>query len=399
LESVIDATGLGRFTLLGISQSCAVSVAYVVRHPELLSGLVLYGGYVKGWRKRGNAREIATREAMATLMREAWGQDNSLFRQLFTTLFIRDASSEHTAWLNELQRRTVSPVNAWRLQNAFADIDVSDLLPLVRVPTLVLHAREDAVAPVEAGKAFASGIPDARFIELDSPNHILLEGEPAFAQFINHVHAFVDETAGSGPPPSIARREQITALAVEIISPLAAFDDVDPELFMNSVDPLLEIGLAHLQRMGGLVVSRGQSDLTAVFGGWNSSKRHAGEAARAALTLKKAVETASQGAARVRAAFDTGEAIVRTGSGSVGHRQTFNGSPIRVARRLVQALNQGIIAATARARAASDGAVRLETLDPSAYPSFGRDQLVYHLVGADETEESRSVPGGPSLSG
>lgn len=195
LECVADAAGLDRFTLLGVSQSCALSVAYAVRHPERVSGLVLLGGYVKGWRKRGNQREIATREALATLMREGWGQNNAVFRQLFTSLFIKNANPEQIAALDQLQSRTISPENAWRLQNVFADIDVSSLLAEVKVPTLVLHAREDGVAPVEAGRSFALNIPGARFIELDSANHIMVEGEPAFDRFMAHLRAFVRETA------------------------------------------------------------------------------------------------------------------------------------------------------------------------------------------------------------
>ncbi|MBZ9770367.1 alpha/beta fold hydrolase [Mesorhizobium sp. CA6] len=196
LECVVDATGLDRFTLLGLSQSCAVSIAYAIRHPERVSGMILYGGYVKGWRARGDAGEIATREAVATLMRESWGKPNPMFRQAFCSMFIPGATHEHFAWMDDLMLRTVSPDDAWRLQNAFSVIDVSDLLDKVRVPTLVLHARDDNVAPVESGRTMAAGIPGARFIELDSQNHILLEGEPAFEEFIDHVRAFIAETAG-----------------------------------------------------------------------------------------------------------------------------------------------------------------------------------------------------------
>ncbi|MDX8483396.1 alpha/beta fold hydrolase [Mesorhizobium sp. VK24D] len=197
LECVVEAAGLDRFTLLGLSQSCAVSIAYAVRHPERLSGMILYGGYVKGWRARGDAGEIATREAAATLMRESWGKSNPMFRQAFCSMFIPGATHEHFAWMDDLMKRTVSPDDAWRLQSAFSVIDVGDLLEKVRVPTLVLHAREDNVAPVESGRTMAAGIPGARFFELESQNHILLEGEPAFDEFIAHVRAFVAETAGS----------------------------------------------------------------------------------------------------------------------------------------------------------------------------------------------------------
>jgi pimeloyl-ACP methyl ester carboxylesterase len=191
LESVADASGLNRFPLLGVSQSCAVSVAYVVRHPERVSCLVLYGGYAKGWRKRGDRHEIDTHEAMTTLIREGWGRDNPAFRQLFTETFIPGASRGQMAWFNDLQKETASPVNASRLHHAFGDMDVSAILGEVSVPTLVLHARNDAAVPFEEGRTLAAGIPGARFVDLNSANHILLGDEPAFADFLREVRSFI----------------------------------------------------------------------------------------------------------------------------------------------------------------------------------------------------------------
>jgi pimeloyl-ACP methyl ester carboxylesterase len=191
LESVADASDLDEFPLLGVSQSCAVSVAYAVRHPERVSCLVLYGGYAKGWRKRGDRHEIDTHEAMTTLIREGWGRDNPAFRQLFTETFIPGASREQMAWFNDLQKETASPVNASRLHYAFGDMDVSAILAEVSVPTLVLHARNDAAVPFGEGKALAAGIPGARFVDLNSANHILLSDEPAFADFLREVRSFI----------------------------------------------------------------------------------------------------------------------------------------------------------------------------------------------------------------
>ena len=191
LEGVADASGLNEFSLLGVSQSCAVAVAYVVRHPERVSRLVLYGGYAKGWRKRGDRHEIDTHEAMTMLIREGWGKDNPAFRQLFTETFIPGASREQMAWFNDLQKGTASPANASRLHYAFGDMDVSAILGEVSVPTLVLHARNDAAVPFEEGKALAAGIPGARFVDLNSANHILLRDEPAFADFLGEVRSFI----------------------------------------------------------------------------------------------------------------------------------------------------------------------------------------------------------------
>jgi len=194
LESIADASGLNKFSLLGVSQSCAVSVAYAIRHPERVSRLILYGGYARGWRKRGDRHEIDTHEAMTTLIREGWGRDNPAFRQLFTETFIPGATREQMAWFNDFQKKTASPVNASRLHYAFGDMDVSAILGEVSVPTLVLHARRDAAVPFEEGKALAAGIPGARFVDLNSANHILLSDEPAFADFLREVRSFISAT-------------------------------------------------------------------------------------------------------------------------------------------------------------------------------------------------------------
>jgi class 3 adenylate cyclase/pimeloyl-ACP methyl ester carboxylesterase len=192
LETVVDATGLTRFALFGISQGCAVSIAYAVRHPERVSHLILYGGYAVGWNKR--TRTAAQREedaAMLTLMRVGWGKENAAFRQLFTSLFIPGGTKEQADWFNELQRLTVSGDMAARIQEALGDVDVTALLPRVSVPTLVLHARDEVRVPFEIGRRMAAAIPGARFVALTGRNHLFLESEPAFGQFLQHARAFL----------------------------------------------------------------------------------------------------------------------------------------------------------------------------------------------------------------
>src|SRR4051812_5948220 len=191
LESVIEATGVGRFALLGISQGCAVSIAYAVRHPERVSHLVLYGGFARGKRRRGTQKDVAEADALLTLMRQGWGQENPAFRQFFTSLFIPGATAEQAQWFNDLQRRTASPENAVRIRSAVDDIDVSDLLPRVTVPTLVLHCRDDSVQPFDEGRRLAAGIRGARFVALEGRNHLILESDPAWSRFIGEVKAFV----------------------------------------------------------------------------------------------------------------------------------------------------------------------------------------------------------------
>ncbi|MGZ3285685.1 MAG: alpha/beta fold hydrolase [Xanthobacteraceae bacterium] len=191
LESVVEATGIQRFALLGISQGCAVSIAYAVRHPERVSHLVLYGGFARGKRKRGSPKDIEQADAVLTLIRQGWGQENPAFRQIFTSLFIPGATAEQVQWFNELQQRTTSPENAARIRRAVDDIDVTDLLARVAVPTLVLHCRSDAGQPFEEGRTLAAGIRGARFVALEGHNHVILEGDPGWRRFLDEVKSFL----------------------------------------------------------------------------------------------------------------------------------------------------------------------------------------------------------------
>lgn len=186
LEAVVDAAGLERFALLGISQGSRVAIAYAVKHPERVSHLVLYGGTARGWRYRA-PDEVERRMAMQVLIRQGWGKDNPAFRQIFSTLFMPGASPEQMTWFNELQRVSSSPENAARLAECAGAIDVTPLLERVRVPTLVLHGTQDAVVPFEEGRALAAGIPGARFVALESCNHLLLDDEPAWARFLSAI--------------------------------------------------------------------------------------------------------------------------------------------------------------------------------------------------------------------
>jgi pimeloyl-ACP methyl ester carboxylesterase len=225
LETVVDAMGLARFPLLGLSQGCAVAIAYAARHPERVTRLVLYGGFLQGAIRRARTAEELDEAMMLTRqMPLFWGRDNPAFRLFFAARFVPDATVEQMRWFSELQRVTTTPEMAVRLRTAAAEIDVTDLAPLVRAPTLVLHATGDAVVPFDQGRRIAALVPDARFVSLDSRNHILLESEAAWSRFTDEVRRFlaadpdiaapdagraagavVTPRAPAAPPPSARR--------------------------------------------------------------------------------------------------------------------------------------------------------------------------------------------------
>lgn len=210
LEAVVDAAEPPRpFALLGISQGASVAIAYAVRHPERISHLILYGAYARGWGRRGDDEGNRRYRAIVELTQLGWGKDNPVFRELFTRRFVPGASAEQLRWFNELCTRTTTPAIASRLLASRADIDVTALLPQVSVPTLVIHARDDEVCPFAEGQLLASEIPGARFVMLESKNHVLLAGEPAWARFEEEVLAFT----GRSRPAVGARSPDLAALS------------------------------------------------------------------------------------------------------------------------------------------------------------------------------------------
>jgi pimeloyl-ACP methyl ester carboxylesterase len=193
LEAVVDATGIERFPLFGISQGGPVAIAYANRHPEKVSQLILLGSFATGWKRIPNLSKAAMekRQAEVTLIRHGWGNENPAFRQFWTTLCIPGGSPDEIDSFNELQKVSTSPETAARIFEALGEIDVSSLLPKLRLPVLVLHARQDATVGFEDGRRIASSVPGARFVPLESKNHLLMGHEPAWERFVSEVRRFL----------------------------------------------------------------------------------------------------------------------------------------------------------------------------------------------------------------
>lgn len=192
LEAVTDTLALEKFTLLGMSQGVAAAIAYAVKYPARVSRLVLYGGYAVGRNRRNESGASEQAQALLALMRQGWGNERSAFMRAFSSIYLPNGTPEQIKWFAELQKASTSGETAARLRTACDDIDVTDLLPRVTVPTLVLHPREDSVAPYSEGRAIAAAIPNAKFITLETENHVPLSGNPAWDTLVSEIENFAD---------------------------------------------------------------------------------------------------------------------------------------------------------------------------------------------------------------
>jgi pimeloyl-ACP methyl ester carboxylesterase len=221
LETVVEECGVPQFPLLGISQGAAVAIAYAVKHPERVTHLILCGGYGRGRLVRDRSpRMLEEAQMMLKLIELGWGRENDAFRQVFTAQFIPGGSLVQLRWFNELQRISTSPQNAVRFLMEFNRIDVMESAAKVRCPTLVLHARGDERVPFDEGRLLAAQIPGARFVPLESCNHVLLD-EPAWQTFLTSVHGFLGE-ARAATHLAADIKSTLTARELQLLELMAA---------------------------------------------------------------------------------------------------------------------------------------------------------------------------------
>ena len=222
LEAVVDAAGLSKFVLFGASQGAAIAIEYAARHPDRVSHLIIYGGYLRGVLKRElGPQAIEEAQTMLKIVELGWGRESSAFRQVFASQFIPDSSLEQLRAFDEIQRRTIEPQAAAELLASFYDIDVSGLAPEIVCPTLVLHARHDGRIPFDQGRLVASAIRGAEFVSLESRNHILLDHQPAWKQFFDEVDGFLRRHEG-GDTEAASSLGELTPSEVRVLDLVAA---------------------------------------------------------------------------------------------------------------------------------------------------------------------------------
>jgi pimeloyl-ACP methyl ester carboxylesterase/DNA-binding CsgD family transcriptional regulator len=220
LDAVAASIEEPRFVLLGLSQGGALAISYALRHPERVSHLVLLNAYGQGARARAQTEaERLEAETLVNFIRIGWGRDNPAFCRFFTNLFIPDGTSEQHRWWGDLERTTASPEVAAQLLQVMQGIDILDLAAALRVPTLIAHCRGDMRVPFNEGCKLAAAIPHARFVPLESKNHVLLPDEPAWEVFHRELAGFLEQD--SAPAPRAVRDAGLTPAELAILDLVA----------------------------------------------------------------------------------------------------------------------------------------------------------------------------------
>lgn len=192
IEVVVDAAGLDRFALFGMSQGGGAAIWYAAHHPQRVSHLIVLGGFLQGPqsvpRDSAHHEEYEVRQRLFEL---AWARDHPPYHHVFSTELLPDGTSEQVKWLTDLQRVSSTGENAVHLNEGYSHIDVLAEASNLAVPTLICHARDDMAVSFKHGRELATHIPGARFVPLDSRNHILLPSEKAWHQFWHQFYAFL----------------------------------------------------------------------------------------------------------------------------------------------------------------------------------------------------------------
>ena len=143
LEAVVDAAGLDRFALLGMSGGSAVALAYAIAHPDRRDPARALRHRLRRSRSSTTREGLAEEETYRSMIRVGWAKEDPVFRRVFTTRFIPDATEEQMRWFDELQRMSTSPENAVASRIGRQQVDIADELRRITAPTLILQAAGD----------------------------------------------------------------------------------------------------------------------------------------------------------------------------------------------------------------------------------------------------------------
>ncbi len=207
VAAVLAAARVDRAEVVASSLGVPLMVEWAARHPETVSRLVLYGGWVRG----ADIGTPSVREHVVGLVAAHWG----LGADVLTDIFAPDASAGTRAALSGYQRAAASAETATALLRLCYRIDVTASLNRIGAPTLVVHRQDDRAAPLEQARLIASTIAGARLEVLPGSSHLPYAGDSS--TLVRLIRTFLGLSADSTPtPPALtSRQEQVAALVAE----------------------------------------------------------------------------------------------------------------------------------------------------------------------------------------
>lgn len=189
LEGLISHLSLEKFSLLGSSMAGPVAIEYTLRHPENVTHLILYGSYADG----KTLAPDKVKSALVSLVKASWG----LGSKTLADIFLPGANTEELQSLAKYQRESSTPEIAAKILELSYSVDVTRLLPNIKIPTLILHREGDKVITVDHGRQLAAEIPNAQFNLLKGKVHPLWLGETS--QLIKEISEFIGEEKSGAP--------------------------------------------------------------------------------------------------------------------------------------------------------------------------------------------------------
>jgi pimeloyl-ACP methyl ester carboxylesterase len=324
VRAVLDAVGSERAAVFGYSEGGPMSILFAATHPARTIALACYGTYAKRlWSEDYPwAPTAEARERWLAMLESEWGGVTDL-EELAPSRAREPAFRE---WWASYLRRSASPSAAVALGRMNTHIDVRDVLPTVRVPTLVLHRTGDRDARVEEGRFIASRIPGARFVELPGDDHLPWSGD--VDAVVDALQEFLTGERATAPEHRILA----TLLFVDVVRSTEHVASAGDRAWAERLEALYAAARLEIDRKRGELVKTLGDGVLALFDG-------PARAARCALALCESVRDLG---VEIRAGVHTGE-VERTGS-------DVSGVAVHVAARVMERAGPGEVWASSTVR-------------------------------------------------
>jgi pimeloyl-ACP methyl ester carboxylesterase len=289
--AVLDAVGSQQASILGISEGGALAALFAATHPARTASIILYGTLTLYHADAQYSAGVGdgTIATFAEAVSRGWGTRSDWAVQLWAPSMAGD--EPFTEWLAKYARQSVSRGAILPLLSALSAYDLAGVFPAVRVPTLVLHRRDDGLVPVRHGRHIASQIPDARFVELDGADHLPFVGDA------QAVLAEVQDFLVGSRTPVPRQRRLLTLVFIDIADSTPRAVDLGEDAWRELLAAHDRDVRTHLIRFGGEEVKPHGGGVLAVFDG-------PARAIRCALGI---VDTAEPKGLSVRVGVHTGE--------------------------------------------------------------------------------------------